>query len=51
MNTEHEGYGISSPVLKYHPVLEMASICQYTTPELLFIPEFDTGTYQYVLHP
>jgi hypothetical protein len=25
----------------------MAGVCRYTIPELLFVPKFHTGTYQY----
>jgi hypothetical protein len=39
--------------LHLHTVLEMgrSGICQYTIPELLFLPKFHTGTYQqYILY-
>jgi hypothetical protein len=34
----------------YMQCSKWAGICRYTIPELLFVPEFHTGTYQYILY-
>jgi hypothetical protein len=36
-------------LFKYTQCKKLAGICRNTTPELLSVPEFLTGTYQYVL--
>jgi len=30
-------------------LLPLIGICRYTIPELLFVPKFYTGTYQYII--
>jgi hypothetical protein len=35
----------------YKQCSKWAGICQYNKPELLFVPEFHTGTYKYILYP
>jgi hypothetical protein len=35
----------------YTQCSKWAGLCPYTITELIFIPEFYTGTYQYILYP
>jgi hypothetical protein len=35
----------------YNQYSKWADVCRYTIPELLFVPEFYTGCYQYILYP
>jgi hypothetical protein len=49
-SSRSQNYGLPLPLSRNYLHLTVLEMGRYTIPELLFVPELHTGTYQYILY-